>query len=88
MAGQNQRDLVAGLEILRAANDLPFALAIVDAAEGKFVGIGMFVAGDDLGDDDAVKFAAEFLHALDFEAEHGEPFGQLFGRPVEINVLS
>ena len=87
VAGQNQRNLVAGLEILRAANDLALAAAVVDAAEGKFVGIGMFVAGEDLGDDDAVQFAADFLHALDFEAEQGETPGQFFGGPVEMDVL-
>ena len=47
----------------------------------------MLVLGDDLGDDDAVEFAAGFMDALDFEAEHGKPLGQLFRRPVEINVL-
>ena len=72
LAGQNQRHFVAGLEILRAANNLPLAVSVVDAAEGQLVGVGMFVAGDDLGDDDAVEFAAEFLHTLDFQAEHGQ----------------
>ena len=42
---------------------------------------------EDLGDDDAFELAADFLDALDFEAEHGEPLGQFLGRPVEINVL-
>ena len=39
------------------------------------------------GDDDAVEFAAEFLHALDFQAEHGQALGQFLRRPVEIDVL-
>jgi len=47
----------------------------------------MLVARDDLGDDDAFKLAAEFLHALDLEAEHGEPLGQFPGGPVEIDVV-
>src|SRR5450631_3694454 len=47
----------------------------------------MFVARDDLRHDDAVERAGNFLHAFDFEAEHGEPLGQFLGRPVEINVL-
>ena len=47
----------------------------------------MFVAGEDLGDDDAFELAAEFLHAFDFEAEHGQPLRKFFGRPVEIDVL-
>jgi hypothetical protein len=67
-AGQDERHLVAGLEILRAADDLAFARAVMDAAERELVGVRMLVARDDLGDDDAGKFAAEFLDALDFEA--------------------
>ncbi len=54
---------------------------------GELVGVGMLVARDDLRHDDAVERAGDFLHALDFEAEHGEPLGQFLGRPVEINVL-
>ena len=61
--------------------------AVVDAADGELVGVRMLVARDDLRDDDAVELAGDFLHALDFEAEHGEPLGQFLGRPVEINVL-
>ena len=86
-AGQDERHFVAGLEILRAADDLAFARAVVDAAEGELVRAGMLVAGDDLRHDDAVERAGELLHALDFEAKHGEALGQLGGRPVEINVL-
>jgi hypothetical protein len=67
-AGQDQRHLVAGLEILRAANDLALARAVVHAADGKLVGVRMLVARDDLGHDHAVKIAAELLHALDLEA--------------------
>ena len=49
-AGQDERHLVTRLEILRAAHDLAFARAVVDAADGEFVGVGMLVARDDLGD--------------------------------------
>ncbi len=80
VAGQDQRHFVAGLEVLRAADDLPFAAAIVDAAKGEFVGVGMLVAREDLGDDDAVEFAAKLLHALDFQAEHGQALGQFLRR--------
>ena len=88
VAGQNKGNLVAGLEILRAANDLPFAVAVVDAAEGELVRVGMFVAREDLCDDDAVQFAAYFFHALDFEAEQGEPLGQFVRGPVKMDVLA
>ena len=84
---QDERDLVAGLVILCAANNGAFAFAIVDLANGELVRAGHGVAREDLGDDDAVERAGDFLHALDFEAEHGEPLGQFLGRPVEINVL-
>jgi hypothetical protein len=72
---------------MRAANDDALALAVVDLADGELVRAGHGVAREDLGDDDAVELAAGFVDALDFEAEHGEPLRQLFGRPVEINVL-
>ena len=85
--GRNEGDLVAGLKILRAANDLAFAGPVVDAAEGKFAGVGMRVPREHLGDDNAVQFAADFLHALDFEAEEGEALGQLSGRPVEVDSI-
>jgi hypothetical protein len=77
--GQHQRDFVAGLEVLRAAHDLAFALAVIDAADGELVGIRMLVAGDDLRDDHAFEFAAELLDPLDLEAEQGEAAGQFFG---------
>ena len=66
--GQDQRHFVARLEIVRAADDLPLALAVVHPANGELVGIRMLVAGDDLGDDDPFEFAAEFLDAFDFDA--------------------
>ena len=78
-AGQDERHLVACLEILRAADDLSFTRAVVHAADGELVGVRMLVARDDLRHDDAVERAGNFLHALDFEAEHGEPLGQFFG---------
>ena len=86
-AGQDERDLVTGLVVLRAANDDALALAVVDLADGELVRAGHGVAREDLGDDDAVELAAGFVDALDFEAEHGEPLRQLFRRPVKINVL-
>ena len=86
-ARQDQRHLVAGLEVLRPADDLALALAVIDAADGELVGVGVLVLGDDLGDDDAFEFAAELLHALDFDAEHRQPLGEFFGRPIELDVL-
>ena len=84
---QDERDFVAGFVVLRAANDDAFAFAIVDFADGELVRAGHRVAREDLGDDDAFELAADFVDAFGFEAEHGEPFGQFLGRPVEINVL-
>jgi hypothetical protein len=87
MAGKDQRHFIAGLEILGAADNLPFSAAILDAAERKFVGVGMLVAGKDLGDDDAVEFAAAFIDALDFQAEHGQALGKFLRVPGKIDVL-
>ena len=84
---KNERNFVTGLEILRTANDLAFALAIVHAAKRKFVRIGMSIAGDDLSDDDPFKFPADFVDAFDFEPEHGQPLRELLRRPIKIHVL-
>ena len=53
-ARQNERHFVPGFEILRPADDLPLALAVIHPANGELVGIGVLVFGDDLGDDDAI----------------------------------
>src|ERR1051325_9075665 len=87
VAGEDEGDFIAGFEIVRTADDLAFAFAVVDAAKRELVSVWVFLAGEDLGDNDAVEIAAKFLNAFDFDAEHGEPFGQLLGRPVEIDVL-
>ena len=84
---QNDRHLVARLMVRRAADDGALALAVGDAVDGELVRAGDLVLGEHLPDDDARKLAAELLHALDFEAEHGEALRELLGRPVEINVL-
>ena len=63
-ARQDERHFVAGLEVLRPADDLPLALAVIDPADGELVRVGMLVSGDDLGDDDAVELAAELLRRL------------------------
>ena len=84
---QDERHLVARLKILRTANDLALALAVVDAAERKLVGIRMLVAGDDLGDDDAVHFSADFFHPFDFQSEQGQAPGQFFRGPIEADIL-
>ena len=86
-AGQDQWNFVPGLEVVSAADNLPFAFAVVDAVEGKFVRVRVFVAGDDLRDDHAFEGAGDFLNAFDLDPEHGQPLGEFFGRPVEIHVL-
>ncbi len=47
----------------------------------------MLVAGEHLGDHDAVEATADGLHTFDLESEHGQALGQILGRPVEIHVL-
>jgi hypothetical protein len=73
--------------VRRAADDGALALAIGDAVDGKLIRAGDLVFGEHLPDDDALELTAEPLHALDFEAEHGEPLREFLGRPIEINVL-
>src|SRR5207244_8762304 len=56
-ARQNKRNFVAWLEVVRTANNLAFAVTVVDAADRELVGIGVLVLGDDLRNDNAFKFA-------------------------------
>ena len=86
-AGQDERDFVAGFEVLGAANDLALAFAVVHAAERELVGVGVFVLGDDLYHHYALELTAELVNTLDFEPKHGELPGQFFGRPVKRDVL-
>lgn len=48
----------------------------------------MFVSGDDLGDDDAFEVGGMGFDAFDFEAEHGEAFGEFIGGPVKVDELA
>ena len=87
VVGQDERDFVAHLVILRTANDGALGPAVIDFADRELVRAGHFVPGEDLGDDDAFEFAGEPLHPFDFEPEHRESLGQFLRRPIEINVL-
>ncbi|MEY3274856.1 MAG: hypothetical protein RL153_121, partial [Verrucomicrobiota bacterium] len=84
-SGKDEGNLVAGLEVLGSADDLALALSIVDAADGKAVGVGMGVPGKHMGDDDALELGGACLDALDFKPEHGEAFGEVGGRPIEVH---
>src|SRR6266446_1290746 len=87
MSRQDERHLIPSLEIMSAADDLPLALPIVDTTKGELVRVRMFVAGDYLRDHYPFKFTFQLLHALNFNAEHRQPLGQFFRRPIEIDVL-
>src|SRR5882762_1288468 len=76
---QDKRHLVAGFEILRATYDLALALAVIDAADGELVRIGMLVARDDLRHHDAVEFTSDLVDAFDLKAEHREPLAEFLG---------
>jgi hypothetical protein len=69
-----------------AANDLAFTGSVVDTADREFIGVGMGIAGEDLCDDDALEIADERMDGFDFEAEHGEAFGEVGGRVLEVDV--
>jgi hypothetical protein len=75
-AREYQGNFIAGLEVVSTTDDLTFALAIIDAAEGEFVSVGVFIARDDLSHDDAVVMVAGLLDAFYLEPEHREAFGQ------------
>jgi hypothetical protein len=87
-AGQGERDLVALLEILRAADDLAHALAVVDLAEAQAVGVGMLHEGDDLADDEVRRVDAGGVDALDLRAGEGELVQHLRHGHGEIDVVA
>ena len=84
---QRQRHFVADLVILCAANDLPLAFSISHAANGELVRIGVFVAGNDLGDNDTIKLTPGLVESFHFNTEHCQMLRQLFGGPGEVDVL-
>src|SRR5262245_47632139 len=47
----------------------------------------MLVARDHLRDDYPFEFATNLIDGFDFDSEHGQTLGELFGRPIEIDVL-
>src|SRR5207248_1307729 len=84
---ENERHLVPRLEVVRAAHDLPFPFAVIDAAERELVRVRMFVPRDDLRHNDPFKLSADLLDTFDLNADHRQPLGQFFRWPIEINVL-
>ena len=71
----------AGPCVRRAAHDLHcVAIADGDLTDLQPIGLGMFGAGQDLGHQHALQSFADDLHVLDFQADRGQSFGQLFAR--------
>ncbi len=97
VAGQHRaRDgdghAIAGIAVGRATHDGAHAavgLADIDGADGKLVGVGVLVAGEDVADDDVVeggRAGADDL--LDLKAEEGDSAGDVVvGDTGEINVV-
>ena len=85
---KNERNLISRLEVLRTANDLAFALAIGDPTDGELVGVGMFVAGEDLSHNHAVELAGQAHNAFDLETQQRETLGEFFRGPVEVHIIA
>ena len=85
---KNERNLISRLEVLRTANDLAFALSIGDPTDGEFVGVGMFVAGEDLGHNHAVELAGQAHNAFNLETQQRETLGEFFRGPVEVHIIA
>jgi hypothetical protein len=87
-AGQRQRHLVTDLVVLRAANNLAFTVAVIDAAHGESLGIWMFVAGKNLTHNDLLEHASPGgNHIFHFNPCKRQLVGQFTRRPIHINVL-
>ena len=91
-AGQGDGHAVAGVAVGRAADDGSHAAvggADVHGADGELVGVGVFVAGEDVADDDVVKCRGAGANDLfDLEAEEGDGAGDVVvGDAGEINVV-
>ena len=84
---QNERNLVACLEILGTTDNLPFTDAISDPAHRQLVGVGMFVAGNDLGHDDTLEIASNLLDSFDFNPEERQTFREFLDGPIEVHIL-
>jgi hypothetical protein len=59
----------------------------VDFTDGKFVGVGVFVAGQNFGNDDTFELTGETDNILHLNSHHGEAFHGFFYGPVEVDVL-
>ncbi len=87
-AGQSERDLVALLEVLRAADDLAQAVAVIDLAEAQTVGVGMLDERDDLADDEVRRVDAGRGDVLDLGAGERELVQHLRHGHGEIKVVA
>ena len=87
-AGQRERDLVAVLVILRAANDLARAGAVVDLADAEPVGVRMLDGGKNLRDDDVRAVDAGGGDVLDLRAGEREPVEHLRHGHGEVDVVA
>ena len=47
----------------------------------------MLIAHQHFAHDDSVKRAARFLDAFHLHTQHGDAVGQLFGRPIEVDIF-
>jgi hypothetical protein len=87
-AGQRERGLVAVLVILRAADDLARAGAVVDLADAEAVRVRMRRGGENLRDDDVGTLHAGDGDVLDLGAGQGEPVEHLRHGNGEIEIMA
>ena len=90
-AGQGNRHTVTDVAVGCAADDGAHAAvgrADIDGAHGELVGVGVFVAGEDVADDDVVKSRCAGADDLfDLEAEEGDGARDVLGGDTgEIDV--
>ena len=70
------RHFQAGTAVWRAADDVEQAIAAyVNLGDAQFVGVRVLTALDHLAHDDAVKRAGNRIHAVHFQAGHGDLIG-------------
>jgi hypothetical protein len=75
-AGEGKDRLHAGDGVRRAADDVDdLAGAGVDPADLELIGVGMFLGGNDVGDDEILEPGALVGDALDLEADRRQRLG-------------
>ena len=79
--------LDAGAGVGRAADDLEHAVPRLDGAQAQPIGVRVLLGLADIADAERGQLGARIGHALDLEAQHGEPLAERVERRVGLEML-